>query len=331
VTDPTASPTTEIHGHRGARGHRPENTLPSFAHALELGVDALELDVGLSADGAVVLNHDQTISAVNCRDTGPLTPGDPMFPYTGRAVRELTLAQLKTLDAGVREPAEPFAETLVPMPGTPPATLTEVCELLESYAAGDVRLCVELKTDPSWPDAEVAGLVEAVVATLDRHGLSPRSRLLGFDWRVLSAAIRVAPAITRVALVEPESLEPDAGRLDGRRLADFGADPAEALAAAAASAGADILSPKHVLLDGELLRSAHAHGLPVTVWTVNEPAEMRRFVDLGVDAIVTDYPDRLRGVLAGCGRALPTAYAAPLVTASGYAEIPDRAADTTPR
>ncbi|TDB79280.1 glycerophosphodiester phosphodiesterase, partial [Actinomadura sp. KC216] len=67
----------ENHGHRGARGLRPENTLPGFAHALDLGVDAIELDVGLSADGVVVLNHDQTLSPTNLTDTEPVHPNDP--------------------------------------------------------------------------------------------------------------------------------------------------------------------------------------------------------------------------------------------------------------
>lgn len=300
-------PPVEVHGHRGARGLRPENTLPGFAHALEIGVHALELDVGLTRDGAVVLNHDPTISAVTCRDTAPLTPGDPMYPYTGRRVRDLTLAQLKTLDAGRREPAAPFAETLLPMPGTPMATLAEVCELLGEYgAAGTVRLCVELKTDPSWSCADVERFVAAVVAALDRYGLTPCSRLLGFDWRVLAAAARLAPAATRVALAEAQTL--GAGWLGGRNLADFGPDRGRALAAAATAAGADILSPKHLLLTANMVAAAHLSGLPVAVWTVNEPAEMRRFIDMGVNALVTDYPDRLRAVLAGRGMPLPTAY-----------------------
>ena len=70
----------EVHGHRGARGLRPENTIPGFVHALELGVDAIELDVGMSADGTVVLNHDQLLSPVNLADTAPAWPGDPLSP-----------------------------------------------------------------------------------------------------------------------------------------------------------------------------------------------------------------------------------------------------------
>ncbi|WP_254716677.1 glycerophosphodiester phosphodiesterase family protein [Actinomadura sp. WMMB 499] len=178
-----ATRTVELHGHRGARGLLPENTLPGFAHALDLGVDAVELDVGLSADGVVVLGHDQVLSPVTLTDTGPAHPGDPAFPYVGKAVRDLTLAQLRTLDAGVRRPGDAFAVTQRAVPGTPIPTLAEVCALV---APSGADLAVELKTDPSWPDAEVARFVAAVADVLHGAGLAARSRLLAFDWRVLA-------------------------------------------------------------------------------------------------------------------------------------------------
>lgn len=325
--------TLEVHGHRGARGLRPENTLPGFACALELGVDAIELDVGRSADDVAVLNHDAEISRRTCRDTAPLFPGDPLFPYVGRALRELTLAQLKTLDAGRPVATAELAATLRPAPGTPVATLAEVCELLDAYAAGEVLLCVELKTDPSWSGGDVEELTALVVATLDAYGRTGRSRLLGFDWRVLAAAARLAPDATRVALVEEKTVGADAARwFGGIDPAGFGGD----LAAAAAAAGASMLSPDADILTTELLASASAYGLPVTVWTVNEPAEMDRLVDAGVAAIVTDYPDRLRAVLAERGLPLPPALDPPAldppaVTASGCGESPGTAAGRPPR
>ncbi|MFC7730850.1 glycerophosphodiester phosphodiesterase family protein [Actinomadura keratinilytica] len=184
----------ELHGHRGARGLRPENTLAGFAHALELGVDAVELDVGITADGVVVLNHDQVLSPVTLTDTAPAHPGDPMFPYVGRAIRDLTLAQVKTLEAGVRRPLDdddPFVLTQLPVPGTALPTLAETCALLSG--AYDVVLAVELKTDPSWPDADVERFTAAVAEVLAEYGLTGRSRLLAFDWRVLTAAQRTPP------------------------------------------------------------------------------------------------------------------------------------------
>ncbi|MDL4773693.1 MULTISPECIES: glycerophosphodiester phosphodiesterase family protein [Thermomonosporaceae] len=288
----------ELHGHRGARGLRPENTLPGFAHALELGVDAIELDAGLTADGVVVLNHDQVLSPVNLADTGPVRPGDPAYPYVGRAVRELTLEQLRTVDAGIRRPAtagDPFVFTQLPVPGTPVPTLDEACALIG--AADGVRLAVELKTDPDWPDAEVARFTAAVADVLAARGLTRRSRLLAFDWRVLVEARRYDPAFGRVALIERKTLVPGTRWLAGRGPGDP--------VGSALEIGATALSPEHRLVTPELVAAADRLSLPVAVWTVNEPAEMARFIGYGVDAIVTDHPDRLRGVLAAHGLPLP--------------------------
>ncbi|ACY95804.1 glycerophosphoryl diester phosphodiesterase [Thermomonospora curvata DSM 43183] len=283
----------EVHGHRGARGLRPENTLPGFAHALELGVDVIELDVGLTADGVVVVNHDQSLSPVTTADTAPVVPGDPLFPYVGRELRDLTLAQIKTVDAGVRrlgpgQDCDPFLLTQLPLPGTRLPTLAEVCDLLQGLE--EVDPAVELKTDPGWPDDEVRRFVLAVAEVLDSFGLLSRARLLAFDWRVLAEARIHVPQAARVALVERKTLADGTAWLAGLSAADP--------AAAAADAGANVLSPEHDLVTSRLVHDAHGRGLRVSVWTVNDPVDMARFIEYGVDAIVTDYPDRLHQVLA---------------------------------
>jgi glycerophosphoryl diester phosphodiesterase len=272
----------EIQGHRGARGLWPENTVPGFARTLELGVDVLELDVGLTADGVPVLHHNQELRPDTVRDRGPYRPRDPMYPYVGRPIRELTLAQVKTVDAGIAH--ERFAETQTPLPGAEVPTLAEVCELVAPH---DVLLSVEIKTDPSWPEVET--ITATAVKVLDSYDLTSRSRILAFDWRVLEVARGLLPDGERVALVEPDTM------FDTSWLA--GHDPAAGLAAAAAKAGATMISPKRVMVTPELVAAAHDAGLKVVVWTVNEPAEMARHIAFGVDAIVTDYPDRLRTVL----------------------------------
>lgn len=261
----------EVHGHRGARGLRPENTLPGFVHALEVGVDVIELDVGLSADGVVVLNHDQALSPKNLTDTAPVRPGDPAFPYVGKLIRDLTLPQLRTVDAG---------------DGAGIPTLTETCALL---APADVRLSVELKTDPSWRPAEIERLTAAVTDILTSHDLAGRARLLAFDWRVLTTARRDHPEFGRVALLERKTLAADTRWLAGH-------SPNDPVSAAQA-VGADALSPEHALTTPALVDEAHAADLQLIVWTVNTPEDMTRFIKYGVDAIVTDYPDRLNHVL----------------------------------
>src|SRR3954464_13517276 len=86
----------DLEAHRGGRGLRPENTLASFGHALQLGVTTLELDTGVTEVGVVVVSLERRISSLECQDTAPVTPGDPEFPYVGKLIHELTLAQLKT-------------------------------------------------------------------------------------------------------------------------------------------------------------------------------------------------------------------------------------------
>lgn len=232
----------EIHGHRGARGLRPENTLPGFAHALELGVDALELDVALTADRRPVLTHDLTVSAVTSVDVRPAFRDDPAFPYVGRPVGELTLAQLRTLECGVRVPRHPedrFAPTQLPVPNTRMPTLGSVLGLLDAYGADGVRVHVELKSDPTRPDlsADPGEFTELVVAELDRHRRLDLAAILSFDWRILRIARSLAPATGRYALIERATM--DDAWLDGLHLEDFGGD----IPAAAAEAGGTTLSP----------------------------------------------------------------------------------------
>ncbi|MGI5162069.1 glycerophosphodiester phosphodiesterase family protein [Microbispora sp. CA-102843] len=292
----------ELHGHRGARGLRPENTLPGLAFALELGVDTLEFDVAMSADGQLVLTHDLHVSAVTSADTGMAVPGDEMFPYVGKPIIALTLPQLRTLDVGVRLPERPddrFALTQVPLPDTRMPTLGAVLGLIGALGADHVRLHVELKSDPTRPDlcADPRRFVEDVVHELDRHDRLSRAALLSFDWRILEIA---KPLVERrYALVERDTMTP--AWMNGVRLGEVGGD----LAAAAAAVGATTLSPDRVLVDEALMTGAARQGLPVVVWTVNEPDEAARLIDMGVAGIVTDYPDRMRRLWKARGLRLP--------------------------
>jgi len=318
----------EIHGHRGARALRPENTLPGLAYALSLGVDAIEFDVTLTADGGLILAHDLIVEATTILDTGPAVSGDPLFPYVGKPWRSLTRKQIATLDAGDRRPPAPYADTFTPIPGTAVPTLDEVCSLVSDPAARPVTLAVELKSNPSWPDADVRELTWAAIDTLARHRLTGRARILGFDWRVLRAAADIAPDVPRVALVEALTWAPGSAWLAGLDPADYGADGADGpagadepdaaygadgaagagaaarggeagLAAAARDIGAAWLSPPDYLTSAALVAAAHDAGLRVAVWTVNEPARMTELTEMCADAIVTDRPDLLGDVLAG--------------------------------
>ncbi|MEV4579214.1 glycerophosphodiester phosphodiesterase family protein [Nonomuraea jabiensis] len=287
----------EIHGHRGARGLWPENTLPGMSRTMELGVHALELDVALTADRRLVLTHDLTVSAVTSADRRPLRADDPLYPYVGKPINALTLAQLRTLDVGVRlprHPDDPFALTQVAMPETRMPTLGAVLGLVNAYEAEGVRLHVELKSDPTRPhltaDPEV--FTELVVEELDRHGRLDNAAVLSFDWRIITHAAGLAPGTRRFALIELDTLH-------------WHEDLGDDIPAAARDAGATTLSPEHAMVDEALMAQARAAGLDVAVWTVNEAGLAARMLDLGVAGIVTDYPDRMRELWRERGMELP--------------------------
>ncbi|TMQ91865.1 glycerophosphodiester phosphodiesterase, partial [Actinomadura soli] len=189
---------------------------------------------------------------------------------------------LRTVDAGTRR-HDRFTQT--PVPGARIPTLTEACDLL---APTNVTLSVELKTDPTWPLTEIDLLLTATVDVLKSAGLTERTRLLAFDWRVLTTARDHHPEFGRVALYERQTLAAETKWLAGL--------PPDDPVSAAATIGATAVSPEHVLTTPALVDQAHAAGLPVIVWTVNAPEDMTRFTKYGVDAIVTDYPDRLRSL-----------------------------------
>jgi glycerophosphoryl diester phosphodiesterase len=294
----------EIHGHRGARGLWPENTLPGLSKTLELGVDALEFDVAVTADRRLVLTHDLHVSGVTSADTAPLVEGDPLFPYVGKPINALTHAQLRTLDVGVRlprHPDDPFALTQVAMPDTRMPTLGAVLGLVNAYAADGVRMHVELKSDPTRPElcVEPELFTELVLEELDRHERLAHCAILSFDWRILGIAARLAPGVRRFALIEPDTLHWHGCLGDN-------------LPAAAAAAGATTISPEDVMVDAAFMAQARAAGLDVAVWTVNTVEKAAALLDLGVDGLVTDYPDLMRDLWISRGMEVPPGLRVPV-------------------
>jgi glycerophosphoryl diester phosphodiesterase len=266
----------DLQGHRGARGLWPENTLAAFAGAIGLGVDTLELDCGMTRDGVVVVLHDRRVPATLCPGSGT---------RAGRLVSSLTLEEVRSLGCGGR--GGPAGRARVP-------TLAEVYAL----AAGTgVRLAVELKLDPRLP-GDTAGperFVGAVLAVAAGAGMLDRTALQSFDWRVLVMARRLAPAVRRVALAERPTIHPGTPWTAGLSVpADVWRGP---LAELALELGAHVLAPEHTTAGEELVAAAHAVGLPIVPWTVNDPADMAALLERGVDGLITDRPDLALDVL----------------------------------
>ncbi len=276
---PWAGGQMDIEGHRGARGLVVENTLPSVTAALEAGATGIEIDVRLTADGHVVVWHDPVLLPEKCRSTrGNLI---------GARVDELTLDQLRTVDVGSQ--TLPEFTTQRAAPGAQIATLAEVIALGESYAS-NTWWTVEVKIDPT-DKREVdrrEQLVEATLAAVHQVGVDRRCFVHSFDWAVLDLSRELDPGVLRSALTVARHFSvgsPWTGSVDP-------AEYDEDLISGVAALGASVVSPGFALVDADLVRRAHALDIGVLTWTVNESDDLTRMLDLGVDGIVTDYPDR---------------------------------------
>ncbi|MFE2752494.1 glycerophosphodiester phosphodiesterase [Actinosynnema sp. NPDC059335] len=305
----------DLQAHRGGIGLTVESTLAAFGKALELGVTTLELDVQITKDGREVVTHDRRTNPAKCLDTAPAFPGDPAFPYAGRYVKDLTFAQVRTLDCGSTRWSQYPEQEL--SPGARMPTLAEVFDLARRHRAFDVKFNIETKVEAAAPH-ETAPREQFVAVTareIRASGFLRNVTVQSFDWGTLMLWREVEPRVPLVALTQPEFLRPGSPWTGGLDLADFGGSVVEAVK----SFGASALSPVHGNpQNGEvgdpdyvpfttkaLVDEAHAHGLKVVPWTVNDPATMHKLIDDGVDGIITDYPDRLRTVMADRGLKLP--------------------------
>ncbi|MFN2488516.1 MAG: glycerophosphodiester phosphodiesterase family protein [Actinomycetota bacterium] len=311
----------DLEGHRGARGLRPENTLSSFAKALQTGVTTLELDAGITQDKAVVVSHDRYVSPLVCTDTHPVRPGDPEYPYVGDLISELTLRQIKTVDCGARTHSD-FAATQVLMPGSRIPTLQEVFDLADRYEAREVRFNIETKIDPTQPGETVGPreFARRVLRVVDENEVMGRSMLQSFDWRTLVAAYRLHPALRLVALGDESTIQLGVpGESPWTAGIDIDEPPFKGdVAKAARSIGAKVLSVDHLFLTDDMIASAHARNMLVVPWTVDDKPTMRDLIDRDVDGIITDYPNRLRQVLAARDIALPQAHEPPPFDVEGH-------------
>jgi len=300
----------DAQGHRGVRGLMPENTLPAFATALSIGVTTLEFDVGITRDGAVVIAHDRRLNPDIARRDGVYVEAP------GPAIHTLTLAELRNYDVGTLRPGSRYAAQWPQqkqLSGVRIPTVGELAALVRRANNAQVRFNVETKISPLAPDETVDPEVFAstLVKALRREGIAARSTVQSFDWRTLRAVQRLAPEIATVCLTI------ERGENDNVQRGKDGASPwlagldvddyAGSVPHAVDAAGCRIWSPFHRDLTPDALATAKALGLAVVTWTVNEPAEMRRLIDNGVDGIITDYPDRLRAVMAEQNMPLPPA------------------------
>lgn len=315
----------DLQAHRGGLGLTTEETPQGFAKALELGVTTLELDTQVTKDRAVVVTHDRRINGNKCADTGPATPGDPQYPYVGKYIRDLTLAQVKTLNCGYQQlPGFPEQEVArdVKM-----AELKDVFAVVEAHHAEQVTMNIETKVEAGAPEQTAPRdvFVRRVYEEIHAAGMDRQVTIQSFDWGSLMAMHKIAPQLPLVALTNYDFLQvgkPGASPwLGGIDADDFGGN---FVRAAASIDGVTALSPNYgfpqsgkvsdpgfrFYPDKQMIADAHERGLKVIPWTCDDPDTMRALLDLGVDGLITDYPNRLRDIMAERGMRLPKAYPA---------------------
>lgn len=291
----------DLQGHRGARGLLPENTLPAFERAIELGVDTLELDTGVTKDGVVVVSHDRRLSPDLARG-----PDGEWVDEPGPLLHELTAAEVAQYDVGRIKPGSRTARRFPeqqPRDGTPIPRLSQVLALGHEHPS--LRFNIETKLVPHAPGdtPEPEAFAAAVIQAVRDSGVSAeRVAIQSFDWRTLTAVKRLAPEIATVCLTAQQRW------LDNVQFGRDGASPWTvgldiddhngSVPKLVKAAGCATWSPYHRDLSANALAEAQALGLKVVVWTVNDPDVMRTLKDMGVDGIITDYPDRAREALA---------------------------------
>ena len=300
----------DIEAHRGGRALFPENTLASFANALSMGVDTLELDIGVSSDGAIVVSHERGLNPDLARAADGVYVAPPGIPFI-----RLRLEDIKKYDVGQIRPGSAYAAQFPDqraVPGTPIPTLKEVLELVRKSGDGHVRLNIETKIDPNHPveSPDPERFVTLLLDLLQAEKFSDRVMVQSFDWRTLRLVQKLAPAIPTVYLTLQKGSAPTVF-LDKASVWTAGFNPVDhdgSLPRAIKAAGGAIWSPFFGDVNPALISESHSLGVKVVVWTVNKPEDMARMIDMGVDGIISDHPEILRNVAAEKGIALPRGF-----------------------
>lgn len=289
-------------GHRGAAGLAPENTLASFSQAMDHGVDAVELDVLLSADGEVVVHHDFSLKPEIAR----APDGRWIENRPTRAVKDLTLAELRAYDVGKLKPGTAYAgryPNQKAVEGQRIPTLKEVIALIKANPAESIEIWVEIKTSPKKPGMTPSPetVADAVLAVLKAEDFTARARILSFDWRALKHVQTMASDIPTVYLTSGSRQFTHVTTAAGKAfLWTAGLDLKRfegSIPRMVAAAGGRYWGPRHDLVTPMAVAEAHRLGIEIFVWTPDARSDMLRLIQMNVDGIITNRPDILKDLL----------------------------------
>lgn len=300
----------DLEAHRGGRDVRPENTLYSYAYAIELGATSIECDMQLTKDGQIVMSHNPILNSDITRDENGNYIKNNKYD-----IRLMTVDELKKFDVGVMdqncgEYYDLHGKTQFTYDAKIP-TLEELMQLIQSYGDKNIVLNIETK---SYPDPASAGyknnadpkkFVEVFNNIVKKYNMEDRVVLQSFDWQTLIEMKKLNPNISTSALWQEQ---PSWGRdseslrryekkkspwLGGLDIKDYQGNPVKA----AHAIGADIISPYYTEISKQDVDEAHSLGMKVVPWTVNNEKDMNMLLDMGVDGIISDKPWLLKQVL----------------------------------
>ncbi|MUU79636.1 glycerophosphodiester phosphodiesterase [Winogradskyella sp. HL2-2] len=266
----------DIQGHRGCRGLMPENTIPAFEKAIELGVTTLELDIAISKDNKVVVTHEPYMNPLICRDAkGEVIPDSLETHYN---LYKMNYNEIKQFDCGLKNhprfPEQQKIKTFKPL-------LSDVFDLVKRKNS-DVKFNIEIKSEQDYYNIftpEPKTYVALVLNELKRNDMLSRVILQSFDIKILRQIRKQSPK-TEIALLvdEHEEIWDKISKLDIVK-------------------SPEIISPYYKLLDEKKVRNLKAENFKVIPWTINEEKDMEQMIKWKVDGIITDYPNRLNNVL----------------------------------
>ncbi|WP_353778758.1 glycerophosphodiester phosphodiesterase family protein [Winogradskyella sp. 3972H.M.0a.05] len=274
LTSCNSNKVIDIQGHRGCRGLLPENSLPAFKKAIELGVHTLEMDIAVTKDHKIIVSHEPFMSRTICKlPDGNHIPVESDKQYN---LYQMTFDSIKTFDCGTkahpRFPDQELQSVYKPL-------LSEVFEMTKAINPS-IKYNIELKAKPEYDGIYTPNpkeFVALVMNQLKTADVFDRTNLQSFDLRILEE-IKQQDANMEVALLIDE------GEAIVNKLSKLSYTP-------------EIISPYYKLLNAENVTELQAEGFKVIPWTINEISDMEQMILYGVDGIITDYPDRLIGLL----------------------------------
>lgn len=305
-------------GHRGARGLSPENTLVGYRTALGVGVNTVDMDVGMTKDGIVVVSHNIALNPDITKDSqGHWISSNKIF------IHQLTFAELEKYDVGQIKPNTQY-KNLFPdqfsVPNTRIPSLKQVIDYVNRISHNQVKFQIEIKTNAEHPDWTVSPeqFSKAVVKIIQEKGIADRTRVQAFDYRCLLTIQKIDPRIATAYLTaqKSETVLRDKNKAKaglwtaGYLLKDFH----DSIPDLIASLGGKYWDPEDVELTPASLRRARQLHLIVNVWSYPENTGslnlpiMKKLIAMNVDGIITDRPDILRGLLAARGLSLPPTF-----------------------